>query len=349
MSNPLRDGWGRLWGRLTGEGYYPVSSYILELDSETLGFVSEAWQYQGIGYQYTQELLNSNNLYPIFQYRHFKQRKDDGSFRELVEPEPALKNIQQRIVESYLKNAPVHRAAMGYRPKLSIANHVWAHVGAKIIITADIQDFFPTTHTHRIRDWWAKQFASQSAIELATILTTYRGGLPQGAPTSPALSNIVNFELDELLSHKIERSGGVYTRYVDDMVFSWQRNYRPPSDIRQSIAASLHEFGYELKAEKWHQYRAEDEPEITGLILRKHGKVTIPDAMRQKIRQLEQNEAESSRLAGYRGFQKMAEKAPRLQRNNPPRPIPQNYPQSTNDEEDYDDEDDYDEEDDAPF
>lgn len=345
MSNPLRDSWGRLWGRLTGQGYYRSPYDDVELDNETKNIVHMLWQYQVFEYQHAYKLLQANNLYPLFQYRHFKRRKDDGSFRELVEPEPVLKAIQQRIVQRYLKNAPVHRAAMGYRPKLSIANHVWAHVGARIIITADIQDFFPNTHVHRVHDWWGSQFASQSAIELATLLTTYRGGLPQGAPTSPALSNIVNLGLDDLLSRKIERSGGIYTRYVDDMVFSWQGSSRPPSDIRQSIEAGLHEFGYDLHAAKWQQYRAEDEPEITGLILRKHGKVTIPDEMRQKIRQLEKNEAGSSRLAGYRGFQQMVEKSLSLQRNNPPRPNRENY-SKTNRYEDWgedEDEEDYEE------
>jgi RNA-directed DNA polymerase len=344
MPNPLRDSWGRFWGRLTGQGYYPQRYLDYNLDSETMNFVHVIWQYQQFEYEQALELLERQNLYPMLPYRHFKRRKDDGGFRELAEPDPLLKNIQTRILAVYLKNAAVHRAAMGYRPKLSIANHVWAHVGAKVVITADIQDFFPSSREHRIRAWWASQFASESAVELATLLTTYRGSLPQGAPTSPALSNLVNFGLDDLLSRKIERSGGTYTRYVDDMVFSWQGNYPPESSIRQSIGAALHEFGYELNAEKWHEYCAEDEPEITGVILRKHGKVTIPKAMQQKIKQLERNEPNSPRLAGYRGFQKMVEKSPRLpNRSKASRARPVQQQQASSQDRDWDD--DYEDED----
>jgi RNA-directed DNA polymerase len=309
MSNPLVDAWLATWDKLTGRTYrYRLNPAMINLDFETQNLIHVLWQYQEFEYEQAQDLLNSGSLYPQFQYRHFKKRKPDGNFRELVEPEPLLKSLQKRLLKTYLESAPVHQAAMGYRPKLSIANHVWAHVGAKFIITADIEDFFPNTSHFRIHEWWYSQFNSTQAADLATILTTYRGGLPQGASTSPALSNIVNHDLDTWLSRKAERNGAVYTRYVDDMVFSWHGNDRPPADMRQSIASSLHEFGYELKNEKWQIYRAEDEPEITGVILRKHGTVSIPDSMRQKIRELERNEPQSQRLAGYRGFQKMIER-----------------------------------------
>lgn len=308
--NPLLEGWLQVWDKLSGRRWrYRPDPYYLALDWETKRFINYIYQHGKFDYRQAYELLQRGRISPTFRYRHFTQRKADGSKRHLAEPDPILKYVQKRINRSYLRSAPIHRCAVGYRRKMSIADHVWPHAGARLIITADIQDFFPSTSAGRVYDWWAEQHQSQHVAQLATLLTTYRGSLPQGAPTSPALSNILNYALDQRLNQRVERSGGVYTRYVDDMVFSWQTRHRPPADFKASVSATLHEFGYTLHPGKgWLVYRAEDEPQITGVILRKSGRVTVTDEMQQIIRSLERDDPHGQRLAGYRGFQKMLQK-----------------------------------------
>ena len=126
-----------------------------------------------------QDVTASGSLHPHFHYRHFTKPKKDGGRREIVEPDVKLKCIQREIIARHFKAEIPHAAAIAYRKKMSIADHVWRARRAELLITADIEDFFPTTSAGRIEDWWRERVADGLA-RLLTLLTTYRGGLPQG-------------------------------------------------------------------------------------------------------------------------------------------------------------------------
>lgn len=324
MSNLLIRWWLKLWDQFTGPRY---RYWPTELETEFSALQSDVqqahhqlllWRFIGDRDQeraITLHLLKTETLAPYFTYRHFYKRKRDGSLRELAEPDPLLKSIQQHILKRWLEDADLHPAAVGFRRKHSIADHVWPHAGASFIITSDIQDFFPSTTAYRVQQWWKSQFPySDEAARLMSIFTTYKGSLPQGAPTSPALSNVINIDMDHRIAERVRRSGGTYTRYCDDMVFSWQGSQRPPSDFEQAIRAALREHGYQLHPTKgWQVYQRRDEPEITGVILSKHGDVRVPDDIAKTIQELERRNDpnEQDRLAGYRAFRKMVENRPR--------------------------------------
>jgi len=146
--------------------------------------------------------------------------KKDGGRREIAEPDAPLKRVQYQIIARYFKGERPHAAAVAYQKGKSTADHVWAHAGAEVVVTADVQDFFPSTRADRVEDWWRERVDDDTA-RLLTLLTTLRGGLPQGAPTSPGLSNFVNGELDARLARRAEAAGARYTRYCDDLAFSW--------------------------------------------------------------------------------------------------------------------------------
>jgi len=253
-------------------------------------------------------LIEPGPLPPYYRYRHFTVPKKDGSPREIVEPGPNLKAAQRRILQLYLNNLKPHPAALGFRRKKSIADHARAHAGAARIITADIEDFFPNTSRQRIKSFWRQQGFSTLEVRLLTALTTYRGALPQGAPTSPPLSNLVNYELDAALDRRVKQSGGTYTRYADDMVFSWPDLANPPADFEQTVRALLREVGYSLHPRKgWHVWVRRDEPQVTGVVLKRDGNVDIPDSMRRIMRELARsdNPDDQARLAGYQGYESM--------------------------------------------
>ncbi len=326
--NPLVETWKKGWYRLINKPYYPPNKI-------RFGFTSAVYQnifhliqwsfyvgdpvfvqsnYYGLNIE-TQKIINHmlthNRLHKRMTYRHFTKPKKDGTDRHLVEPNPLLRAIQLEILKSRLSEHQPHPAAMGFIKKKSIADHVWAHAGAEIIITADIQDFFPNTRTDRIEAWWYGVYGDEEVARLMTLLTTYRGGLPQGASTSPMLSNLVNFEMDRQITKRVELSGGKYTRYGDDMVFSW--HHRPPSDFERAIWGILRDAGYELNPQKgWHVYHRRDEPEITGAVLGKNGKVTVPEWVNERIRDLQKlaktDEYAQNRLLGYVGYKQMIEK-----------------------------------------
>jgi hypothetical protein len=262
----------------------------------------------GLTLEKSYRLMKPGPLPRRFRYRHFTVPKRDGSARQIVEPGPDLKVVQKKILKRYLSRHKAHPAALGFRPKTSIADHAWAHAGAGIIITADIQDFFPSTTRQRVKAWWHGQGLSTLEVRLLTSLTTYLGALPQGAPTSPTLSNLVNVELDAALDRRVKSSGGKYTRYADDMVFSWPVGYGPPADFEHAVRGILREAGYVLHPQKgWNIWRRQEEPAVTGLTLTRRGGVEIPDSMRRIMTILSQSDEpqDVERLAGYHGYEQM--------------------------------------------
>lgn len=256
-------------------------------------------------------LMDAGPLPPYYRYRHFSIPKTDGSPRQVVEPGPLLKEVQRKMVRFYLKSGEVHFAALGFRRKKSIADHAWLHAGAALIITADIQDFFPATSRQRVKGWWHQQGYKTLETRLLTSLTTYRGGLPQGAPTSPILSNLVNFELDATLLKHTKHAGGLYSRYADDMVFSWRDGRQPPSSFENTIRATLREVGYTLHPQKgWNVWLRRDEPTITGLVLTRDGSVAIPSTMKSLMYALASSNdpADQACLVGYQSYQHMIQR-----------------------------------------
>src|SRR5258708_35117261 len=249
-----------------------------------------------------------------YRYRHFTVAKKNGSSREIVEPGPARKRAKRKILKVLLKKCKPHSWALGFQRKKSIADHAWAHAGAATIITADIQDFFPSTTRQRVKKWWHERGYSTLEVRLLTSLTTYRGSLPQGAPTSPALSNLINAELDAAIDRRVRESGGRYTRYSDDMVFSWPDGYSPPADFEHAVRALLRHAGYSLHPDKgWHVWRRQEEPEVTGVVLTRRGKVDIPESMQRVIRllALSENLTDQRRLEGYTGYRRMITRSSR--------------------------------------
>jgi RNA-directed DNA polymerase len=258
------------------------------------------------------DVVEADSLHPHFHYRHFTRPKKDGGRREIAAPDVKLKRVQQEIIARYLRGQEPHPAAVAYRKGRSTADHAWAHAGAEILITADVQDFFPHTRAWRIEGWWRERVEDDLA-RLLTRLTTYGGGLPQGAPTSPGLSNLVNRELDARLARRAEAAGARYTRYCDDLAFSWRRGAEPPSDFEAGVRAVLHEFGYTLHPEKgWRVRYRRDEPEVVGLILTRHGRVRLPEDLRRTMGALARSDdpRDADRLAGYRGYEAMIGRRP---------------------------------------
>ncbi len=253
-------------------------------------------------------VLKRGRLAPDYRYRHFTKAKPDGTKRHLAEPDARLKEIQRTILQHYLGEDYVHPAAVGFRRKQSIADHVWPHAGAPYIITADITDFFPSTPTWHVKNWWQRRVEDEVMARFLTLLTTHRGSLPQGAPTSPALSNVVNFEMDKALERGVMHTGGTYTRYGDDMVFSWY--HPPPADFTPAAQRIIREAGYRLHPTKgWQVYQLRDEPQVTGVVLKRDGTVRLPPAMQMHMRKLARSNdpGDQLRLAGYQGYQKMVE------------------------------------------
>ncbi|HKZ69760.1 MAG TPA: reverse transcriptase family protein, partial [Anaerolineales bacterium] len=160
----------------------------------------------------TRELADVR-LGPRYHYRPFKIQKPDGRERRILAPSPALKKLHRQLLTNYLSTRPIHPAAAAFFPGASIAGNARRHTGQALIATVDLADFFETTSANRVRAFFVKDGWRGESLSTLMRVCVYRGGLPQGAPTSPCLSNLVNVELDDAVSEIARRAGARYTRY----------------------------------------------------------------------------------------------------------------------------------------
>ncbi len=254
--------------------------------------------------------LSSLRLGRRYHYRPFTVAKRDGRERHILAPSPALKDLQRRLLHNYLQGLPIHPAATAFMPGSSVVANARRHAGQSLVATIDLEDFFEATPYHRVRQFFLQQGWGGQALSTLVRLCTYRGSLPQGAPTSPALSNLVNFELDDALSMLARRAGAVYTRYGDDMTFSW-RSGEIPAYFEPAVRREVMAAGYRVQPRKdWRVYRAAQQPEITGLVLGRNGSVNPPERVRKQVRKLRwlawwrRDQETLARLRGYEAYLK---------------------------------------------
>src|SRR5947209_4952147 len=82
--------------------------------------------------------------------------------------------------------------------------------------------------------------------------------------------------------HPAAAAGACYSRYCDDLAFSWRPGAQPPGDFEVGVRAVLREFGYTLHPDKgWRVQHRRDEPKVVGVVLTRHGRVRLPDELRR--------------------------------------------------------------------
>ena len=164
---------------------------------------------------------------PKRYYKQFQIKKKSGGERTITAPLSSLKIIQKRL--NYILGLVYspRLSSHGFVPKAgrSIVSNARAHLRSKIILNVDLENFFPTINFGRVRGvFLAKPFSFNP--EVATILAQiccHEGFLPQGAPTSPIISNFICFKMDGQLQKLANSYNSTYTRYADDLTFSLKR------------------------------------------------------------------------------------------------------------------------------
>ena len=174
------------------------------------------------------------------QYRDFTIPKRSGGVRRILAPDDELKELQRRILRRLLDRLRTHPAAMGFERKRSIVTNAKAHVGRAAVLRMDLVDFFPSTSARRVGKYFRRIGWNRQGARLLVRLCCHEGGLPQGAPTSPRLSNLVNYRLDARLAGMARTFGAVYTRYADDITISFSDS--EDGDAKDRDISSLEEF-----------------------------------------------------------------------------------------------------------
>ncbi len=243
-------------------------------------------------------------------YRRVPVPKRSGGTRELLVPDDATKALQRRLLRRILARVPVHPAAHGFERGRSIVSNAAPHTGRAVVVRMDVIEFFGATSARRVRRLFRVLGWDAETAELLMGLTTHDGGLPTGAPTSPRLANLVNVLLDARLTGLAEGLGARYTRYADDLTFSFERDdHAALADLLGATRRIARAHGYRLHVERKLQIRRRHHRQtVTGLVVNE--RVVLPRQRRRWLRAVEHRiysgrEASLTReqLTGWQAFE----------------------------------------------
>ncbi len=221
----------------------------------------------------------------IDHYHRFQIPKKRGGMRQVSAPKTKLRAAQRWVLEEILAKLPVHAAAAAFVPGTSTVQNAARHQGKALIMRVDLKDFFPSIDFKRVKNFFQNLGYNAGCATVFALLCTESPRvavtldeqkrhvavgdrrLPQGACTSPALSNLICRHLDARLSGLCARRGFNYSRYADDLVFS-------SDDARADVGALLGLVGkivadekLVVNKEKTLVMRGQNRQSVTGLVV----------------------------------------------------------------------------------
>jgi len=228
-------------------------------------------------------------------YRTFTIPKRDGTARQIAEPCPGLKKLQRRIASRILSKPPLAPQAHGFRKRRSILSNARIHTRQPLVIHLDLKDFFPTITFSRVYGLFRGLGHDRPVAGLLARLCVHDGRLPQGAPSSPAITNLICRRLDHRLYGLAVKAGGRYTRYADDLTFSGPLSLR---SILPAVRKIIREEGFEVAEKKTRLMRAVRRQEVTGLVVNQ--RPGVPRRQRRLLRAILHNAARQGLAAQNR-------------------------------------------------
>lgn len=234
------------------------------------------------------------------KYKTFEiPKRKKGETRTISMPSRALDRLQHRLLEAFQQIYRPRMSVYGFVQGRSIVENALYHrKGRKIrhLLNIDLKDFFPSIHLGRVRGLLIAEpyrLEPNVAVWIAQLVSTYNG-LPQGACTSPILSNMVCNKLDTQLSRFAQKYKCRYTRYADDLVFSSTESKFPPAiqqdkallDANKTFLQELDDIvvrqnKFVINQDKVKLQTPQERQEVTGLVVNEF--VNVP---RQFIREV---------------------------------------------------------------
>ena len=225
---------------------------------------------------------------PLRHYRYRWSAKANGGARLIEEPKAMLKHFQRRILHDILEATPPHPAAHGFRRRHSVLTHAASHAGRPAVVRFDLEAFFASISAGRVFGLFRTAGYPEPVAHALTALTTNvvprpvsrvaadpllrqrlaTPHLPQGAPTSPALANLIAFNLDRRLTGLAEANGATYSRYADDLTFSGRHHlWRTAPRLTRLIKEIVTDEGFRLNDAKTTRRARGERQLVTGLVV----------------------------------------------------------------------------------
>lgn len=238
-------------------------------------------------------------------YSRFTIPKRDGTPRPIWAPSPLLKSIQRWILLQIVERLPVHGAAHAFLPGRSVATNAAVHTNSAIVLQLDLRDFFPSVTLPRVKGVFRKAGYREQIATLLALLCTESPReeveydsrryfvalgprcLPQGAPTSPGITNTLCLRLDRRLAGLAAKLGWRYTRYADDLTFSLPVGHKGDARLGPllgGIKRITADEGFEIHPEKTRVSRPGRRQKVTGLVVNGKEGPRVPRTTRRMLR-----------------------------------------------------------------
>lgn len=233
-------------------------------------------------------LFDRKHVLQVLRWPESLQREYHGFFllqgnkrRIITAPSRRLKQRQQWVLREILSVLQTSPYTHGFEPGRSIKTHAQLHADNDYVLCLDIRDFFPSIPQAHVKKVFQSAGYSPSAADALSELCCFENALPQGAPTSPRLSNLVFKELDLSLAHIAQKRGAVYSRYADDLTFSASQTME---GLFNDVEQLLQRHGFLLNQDKIHFYGPGKPKRITGLVVQ-NGTLSVPKRFKRQLRQ----------------------------------------------------------------
>ncbi|WP_443192855.1 reverse transcriptase domain-containing protein [Methylobacterium sp. NMS14P] len=213
-------------------------------------------------------------------YRSYTIKKKLGGVREIDEPLPTLKEIQRWLLDNIFSAYPVSRAARAYKKGNSVRGNASVHTRQPQVLRVDVRNFFGSILFTQVRDiLYSIGYTQELSVVIAN-LCCLNGRLPQGAPTSPALSNIFMVDFDATMLSYAKANGLRYTRYADDIVISGKVRFE---ENLRFIKKELTKKTLRVNPDKTVLNRNGSRKMVTGLVV--NDQVSVERSYRREFRQ----------------------------------------------------------------
>lgn len=207
-----------------------------------------------------------------YQYREITiPKRKPGQFRILSVPSRNLKLIQRWILDNILYCIECSDIVTGFIPLKSIADNAKPHTQKKYIYKFDLKDFFPSIPRRKVYYLFRNLGYSSDLSNALATLCCFNNYLPQGAPTSPYIANILCGKLDRRINSFCQKNNFTYTRYADDLTISGDEKLVHYKSLFRKI---INDSGFYFNEDKARLIRCGQRKLITGIVVNE--KVTVP-------------------------------------------------------------------------